>query len=371
MSTESSPPTPRAAAWPFDAYDAFGYLAPGATLLAVASAFELSLRWYALDKDTTLAVARYARAALQTHWSLPVLFLALTIVAAYVAGHIVSSFSGLFLDRGLVVRGYGYPYETLLGIRRRRSLHLQLVSGSHKAAFFWLNAYLLARWVSQGTGSRVAWTGVWLSELALVLVAGLGITSIACRLGLLQAFTRHDHVARRQAYRRLATAGRWAARVGYELLAWPISRYIDTRSSFTPQLVSEYRRLFRQATGFPSTTAKTNNYWFSQLFVSSRSREATTTLMKWLYLYSFSRNLAAAFFLVLPLASARLWLGGYSGLTMQSVTFWLPLVSWFSGAMMLLRYYYLYAGYYSKYLFRAFVFLARADAPRPERRQEE
>lgn len=151
------------------------------------------------------------------------------------------------------------------------------------------------------------------------------------------------------------------------MLGKPLEKLLLTRRSFDRAFRSRYRELFKEKFKLEPDKAESNNYWMSYLYVIQESPRFAAEIIHWQRLYSFSRNMATAFYLAFLYGLA--WLLYHEGaivdwraegITRLTVaTYALYVIS----GMLLVYFYYLYVCYYSKLIFRAFVFLAQTGRP--------
>ncbi len=142
-----------------------------------------------------------------------------------------------------------------------------------------------------------------------------------------------------------------------------ISKLFHQAQQIPTDLIDQYKIEFKKRFSIDSDSAGTNNFWFTEMWISENSPQQYRKLTNWMHLYSFARNLSAAFFLVFVYTTFLLLRNQVElsqlcpkhdtdVLVLRSM----PLASYFLSVIMLIRYYYLYSTYYSTYLFRAFIF---------------
>ncbi len=184
--------------WSMTFYDLLGYIAPGGLLLLCIYVFEtwalhLAGPGGALAGRTlhvpihTLSGMLLSGASNPTWLQSAVTALALGLTV-YVAGHVIASISSTLIERTLVFKGYGYPYETQLGIGAVTDDEAARWSPVSRAfytgVFFWFNAYALLRFASLSTPDawRIPWRQMFLYGARSVGV--LLLFQIACKLVL-------------------------------------------------------------------------------------------------------------------------------------------------------------------------------------------
>jgi len=102
----------------FTQYDIFAYFIPGITF--ILGIFYYEFRLFNEIKSDSIHIPIYHgiteifKNVSTLNWILSFFFIIVSISLIYATGHIVSSASSLFIDRALVYKGYGYPYEYLL-----------------------------------------------------------------------------------------------------------------------------------------------------------------------------------------------------------------------------------------------------------------
>jgi hypothetical protein len=275
--------------------------------------------------------------------------------------------SALCIDRVYVEHSHGYPFELLLNLPPDPS-HNRRTRPFYRALFFWMNAYFLMRywvtwnlvWFQSSTPSRlfvaartVGWGVVVLIVILISVQYGEGST------WLVQLATKnHTGIA-------VCRAVEWIFTIvtfPYNVIAVLFGRYLHTQNAFQQNFRDQYQRAFENLFKGDPKQAGTNNFWFSVIHVKQQSPNLAELAENWHRLYSFARNLGAA--LYLAFLYCLVWLleeGRYlSGLSHYNtlVLLSVPLVFFMGALAMLIRYYYLYVAYYTKYVFRCFVYLS-------------
>jgi len=151
----------------------------------------------------------------------------------------------------------------------------------------------------------------------------------------------------------------------YNVISNLLSIFLNTRGGFSDAFIDRYKNSFVENFKLKPEEEETNNYWFPQYYVVNKSPEIALPVNQWLRLYGFARNIATSFYLAF-LYSCMLLLyyetqipGGFKVIEFSCLyIFLIPLSYFFLSFLMLVRYYYLYVGYYTKYILRAYVYLA-------------
>jgi hypothetical protein len=105
---------------PLTPYDFLGYLAPSATMLLCVLGLEALVKHFDKSgiihaKISTPLLTIYASVKTsRDDWLAFATFAFLLIAAMYVLGHVIATMSSFAIDRTLVFRGYGYPFEQLM-----------------------------------------------------------------------------------------------------------------------------------------------------------------------------------------------------------------------------------------------------------------
>ena len=350
---------------PLTAYDIFGYLIPGITFLICVLSFE----FWAIHKlgdsfhapcFTLLKITYFD--TLERNWALSILYVAILLNFTYVIGHIISSASALFIDRMLIFKGYGYPYEFLLNIPSKTPPYSR---SFYRGLFFWLNAYLLCSYYICITNCTLDYlikiTRGILWFLTLVSIVKIAVSSIIVnpKSPLFKVFKCFSK----------SKFGPFVVRptkffitkifpVFYDLTASMLSRYINTRRSFNEEFITRYKYHFKSNFSLEPENSESNNYWLSYCFVADKSPVLSRLIVNWLHLYSYARNLSMALYVAFIYCFISLLIQkSHFEITTLYALKWLPLGLFLLFIVMLIRYYYLYVCYYSKFVFRSFVYL--------------
>jgi len=346
---------------PFSAYDIFVYLIPGFTILICILLFEfISIKRLGTSFYTPLysfLIITYHSDLLKS-WGFSVLYLFLFLNFAYVAGHIITSASSLLIDRILISKGHGYPYEELVKIpnptRSRYSAPF------YRGLFFLANICLLLLCLNWFTPSFHKFIFVFLKFLYWFLI-------IIAIIKILGGWIRHS----KGGLYKIFTSGKlkfitititfFIIRIFpafYDSLYKLFSNYLRTNVSFDDDFINKYRSYFGNNFSMTPERSQTNNFWLSYCYVIDRSNVFNALLVYWLQMCNFARNLSMSFYLA--------FLYSLVSLSLQSSTFhiclypvirFVPFGFFALFLVMLIRYYYLYYCHLSKFAFRSFVYL--------------
>ena len=439
--------------------ETLNHIAPGGALLGSIYLFEI---WVAhalprarteLHLPLTTALSFVGDGLKGENWLLSVLLGLALLLAIYVTGHIIDSVSALCIDRTLVYRAYGYPYQHLFNYlpreiepdtppdddpapaaaesagasatandenaaageeaappsadvagasaadaeaapapaeksegvpavklfpaqapRRTKAMHprwMLFTRSYYRVIFLWLNVYLFLRWwvLMLRADRYLDWPGILdkTADLLIVVVTAMLVGSFFLDSSRLRRRVEGYQKGKASWLSRFA----WLSlRAPYEIAVKPLSRTFDTRRAFDQVLIDKYEENFKRLFGMNPSTAESNNYWFSLLFVRENSNRLSRILSHWQMMHEFSRNLSTAFYLAA--VYTLFWVGNHQELFPSPAVNGTRIILWFPAALLglavslLIHFYYLYVCYYSKFLYRAFVFLA--EQRRPARR---
>lgn len=376
------------------AYDILAYFVPGATFLAAV----IALEWLA-DKGrvsaqgicvapscvpatpffTTLKTVLALNPG--SSWLTDAFVVASVLLAAYVIGHLVASVSAVAIDRLYMARGIGYPLPFLLG---KATLTPDAEDSSHyyRALMFWVNGYLLMRYLALPGVLPVnsllpAPFGEHLPRLtgADLGVATWTLGSIVVALVAARGFTKLNALGRPKAVMPLDPANRLLRLVRLILaaLAFPsravtvlIRSTTGTHRHVDAETTKAFTRRLREQLSIPDGAADDHlyqcsaAYWYALIAIRRGDPMALPPLENWMRLYSFARNLAAAFYLAF-LYGIFWWRAQGAALSATSeadraALQVLPLVAFAVAFLLLQRYHYLYTDYYTKHLIRSYAF---------------
>jgi len=356
--------------FPFGSYDIFSYVIPGVTALIAVINFE---HWYRRnvngDPDTE-PLTPVASTVLEPAKSIPIESLvysfvyALTLIAiVYVGGHLISTISGIVLDRIYVYKAHGYPYETLLGLRRHGGRLRTLSKQFYQGLFFWVNLYLIARYIS------LLWEWPWL-RYTLYILEGIIVLGIVLKLA-------EDHV-RLRAERRQGTGHRSAVvrfakayirrifSLPFRFVGRIAQRYLRTERAFDRLFQAKYKKNFKGVFKQDAEEAGSNNFWLCKLYVAAKAPYFDRGLAYWVNMYTYARNLSTAFYISFLYGFFFMLFrhenGGGLKPEGQTIIASIPLGYLVLAIALLLRFRYIYVGYFNRYLFRCFVYLTEVEA---------
>ena len=336
---------------PLTPHDFFGYLVPGATLAILIYQFEF---WCATKfpavPGTPIFHTPVRTAIMMTDapkdWGFSFLYVLAILGISYVVGHIIASASVVFIDRMLVSKGHGYPYQNLLRVDQHQGLKKDVSAPFYRGMFFWINIYFVLRYLALFAQHDLC------SRMSLV-VGWLIIAAILAKIALSPLL-----------YRRMPRAVRrfWFVFASpYDLLGHTLALYTRTRVPFDHAMVLSFERVFHEKFHLEARQAGANNYWMSKLYIQNTAPLLYQSIARWHYLYVFNRNLSTAFYTAFVYCFLLLALQRESVAALpfyeNFVTLALPLGFLLCSVALLIRFYYLYVRKHTCLLFRTFVYL--------------
>ena len=127
---------------------------------------------------------------------------------------------------------------------------------------------------------------------------------------------------------------------------------------FDQLFIDNYNSRFIRIFNMDIYKAKTNLYWLSYAYVVEKNEHMKDTIRNFLRLYSFTRNISTTLF-ILYFTLIIIKLLVVKNVDYLIITFSLIILA--VSSILLIRYYYLFYNYYSKFIFRAFYYLSHPE----------
>ncbi len=355
--------------FPFTAYDVFGYLIPGSIALAITYSLELWCRhshpkvilhtpiYSTVINLGSVDIGSTMNDKAEMGWYMGVLLLAAILIVAYSLGHIISSISSLLLDRVLIKKGHGYPYEHLLGFETEEPERRPEKQAYYRMMAFYLNVIFLL------LAFAPVFPGMLLGRVAAVI---FGVVLSLCGSRLLALALSHSAIKkdRSNSVARRVLSGIekllvWLA-APYSAIASTFAIFAGTRKPVNRHYRTLYLDYFYRQFGIDAKEAGTDNFWLCRYYIRSKSVAFEKQATHWEHQYAFVRNLSTALFGA-ALYSVLLVRWNLTVDQTDYVLKWAPIVLFMAACLMLSRFWYLYVCYFSKFVFRGFVFLNQQD----------
>ncbi len=336
---------------PFGTYDFFGYLIPGLTFMSSIFFYEfytleILSRYKITNNNFHKPVYTISKLILSndltSNWILSLFSVLIIVCIIYTIGHVVASASSFFIDRVLIHKGYGYPYEFLLGIESKKEKYSV---NFYRGLYFWINILLIVIYINflfLNNNKTITCVFVILFIIPIIFkvaISGKKCKSKQCKLA------KYTKKFFEKCYGSL-----------YNALSALIANYLNTKRSFNDDFTQKYTEYFKDIFSLDPEKAESNNYWLSYCFVAENSSQLISPINNWLHLYAFARNISMSFYLAFLYSyiSIVFQLQNINNFIIKVI---IPSTFFILAIIMLIRYYYLYTIYYSKFIFRSFVFL--------------
>lgn len=347
---------------PFNLYDIFGYIIPGAY-------FSLVLTLVSFKSNGRLAnmIANSIELLFRPDNTLSSIFgFSIILVLCYMVGHMVASISHIVFDRFIVGGVLTYPTEKVLRYNvdkdyarpylRSTYLYvccLTIFLLSYPAIMFLLDWRLVQMDpISCANVIRPLCLPRWHMIISCIVL------SIALIRFVYQYFSNifgaekvHDALD--------CKLVRWGilvyAFIPRYLFLPAISMYeslIGTNRYFHPELIRQYEVKFKKDFSIDAKTAQSENYWLPLIHIAERGKAMNQSLTNWLQLYGFNRNMAAAGLLASFYCIWKLHIDGVPNIEFIAGVYTVNVIVLFA---FMTRYWMLYVTYYTKSIIRTYL----------------
>lgn len=319
------------------------------------------------------------------------------LIVTYICGHLVGATASILLDRLFVGKGLGYPYRILLQLPGApRGSFRNAGAAFWRGAVAWGAFYLLFRSLEKlllfagsiRASGVLAGTAAFCGGMILLAVLLKSALDIALTLEFRGLSKEQEAVRRKYGLppgdfapkRQFAdrsirdelaerVLGDWRRHIiwfletlwagVFDFFSIPLTDTLNSRDAFSAEFVERWHEAFFRRFGQKAAAAGTTAFWFAYGYGMERSRRSHLPILGWLRYYVFARNLACSF--ILSFVFGLLWLcvneraalesGGLAISGLRA----LMLIYLALGAMLLVRYYHLYASYFTKNVLRLFL----------------
>lgn len=339
--------------FPFSSYDFFGYLIPGGIFFLTVFIFD----YWAYDSMTfkhnpiwTL-VRLFKPINENNHLNTfdSIAFILASLLVIYVIGHIIAALSSFFIDRMLIKKGHFYPIKSILIGQSRNDEGEKSIKGLFVlfnfslGLLYGLSSVYLAIAYSVYKPITLYWHIILGAIFFLLIYSFVFMFSYSLTLKFTPKF--------------------------YIIYNWLLNRLksvIGNDDELSKKTLKRYKKFLKYELKIKPRNISSDPYWFSYSYIMRKSPSSNKLLINWLHLYSFARNLSTGFYLSFLYCTLSI---GFNSHFVQTNSFGeiykfkvlvgilIPLTYWILSILFLLRFYYLYRSYYSKYVIRACVFL--------------
>ncbi|SHJ76690.1 hypothetical protein ACQ0P8_06800 [Halodesulfovibrio aestuarii] len=347
-----------------DSYDYFGYLVPGmVTMLGFGT-----LLIYAMGCSTEACTALKALFTQKDTPSTTIIISGLVVFAllSYVMGHIAGTFSSMVYEKLFVKKVTQYPTNRLLNINLTSDEKWQLNVTRYFYLFFVTMQYVLVVLYSY----RVEIDGVLPEEIKLFLVNHFGTDDVfilsvillfvwllakIINEGLMsipgQEGSPHLLIKWYQCFFLFFSL---VFSLPMLLISLLLGKLLGMRDKFPVEFATKIKEKYNRIFSIDFETAKSTEVWWSLYwYVINRDNVVRARIDKFLSLYGFMRNLAFACWFTAVCISITHNNFASDMPAFQIITMGLL----FCSIIFAVRFYYLYYNYYSKTIFRVFLYL--------------
>ena len=325
-----------------DSYDFFGYLAPG-LLVFVSIIFSVLLVGSGVRIKCVLAEINEYFEAIGNQQLIIVLIVA--IVVSYVLGHLAASLAALLFEKTIVGKIFQYPFMSIIFSEKSNK---DATSNYYRAIVFLFFSMVLTMIMGSSPLSETSRSSI-INILAILAIIALMLTVIKVTLAFIRLcakFPVGEPKCIKFLYLIVSTPFYLV-----EIFSSKFCGQLKTLPETTHNLIFDrYKRIFGDEL---TQDQKTEVYWSIYWYITNQNAYIRAKVDKFLILYSFMRNLSFAALLSSVILVTPSWMlhKGNEYLCVFSVAlFCLSIIFSF-------RYYYLYYGYFSKTIFRAFAYL--------------
>ncbi len=326
-----------------DSYDFFGYLIPGAVV--TFSIFICVTQVLTTKSLSDLCVWLWDNVEnIHTERALTVLLL--FIIASYILGHVTGSLSSFIFERTIIDKILLYPYKSL--VFNEPAKH-DFSSNSYRALisliFIFITLIILGI-----TEPKIHF--IFETPMPPCSIVGLFILILmVCKI--FDEFLKRHIKFFYKIFHPLLNIIYIVTAIPFRIFERFSFHFLGQVKHFPPEvrnrIISQHKKIFNY---HAPESIGAEFFWSTYWFMVNRNAFVRARLDKWLILYSFMRNMScatllAAIIIVLPIRILHLY-------SLHARIFSLLLFA--LSLLFSLRYYYLYFGYYSKNLFRSFVF---------------
>lgn len=337
---------------PMNGYDILGYIIPGVLFILLVYGFECFINLKSPDGMIKLPIFQLIKSiqlgAIKGLLS-SIIIIGIIVICAYIIGHLLATGASFIADHMFIQKGHGYPYETLLGLHKTTYTEHTASQAFHLGNFFWLNAYIVIKFICFFSGSTNPY---YIPRIVACYI----LSVVALKIIYHQKLFFHNKIKSSGFGKYFIWFVTKIHSAPYFVLHNLLLTIFKTKTTFDQDFLNDYAEKFGKRFGMDYTTAGTNNFWLTYIYVVENGSNLSPLLTNWLRLYSFARNLSFTFYLasIYILIDLKVQREMFLANPIPELHI-LALTSIFLAFMFLARYVYLYYSYFSKFNFRAFV----------------
>lgn len=339
--------------FPFNGYDIFGYIIPGGVFFLSIYIFDFwakkSMNFKHNPILTLISIFKPNDVVNQWNTFDSITFIIASVLVVYVIGHIIAALSSFFIDRLLIKKGHHYPIKLILLNQRKDSDGSKSIKGNFVVFNLFFLILHIASCIYLGISYSVH-TVNWiyfhfflLFIFLIILISFIFMFSYNKILFFLNPFSRL-----------------------YDCIVERFREVLGSDGGISKEVKKGYKNFLRNELKLKKNNLTTDIYWLSCIYIARKSPSANKLLINWMHLYSFSRNLSTGFFISFIYCALSIFLNSHmlNGTDYHDVFKFkilvgclIPLFFWGISILFLLRFYYLYHGYYSKFIVRTCAYL--------------
>lgn len=347
---------------PFNVYDFYGYLFPGAIL----TLFTLFLVvWFTPISFQNLFTL--LEEAEKLHIILGVVGGSGFVATVYFAGHVNGTLSHLVFDQALMKRVIGYPVYTILGISAGMS---PFGRAFNFYLLFFVNVLVLLPMIKLVFPDFLGFPFIYLSVLCLmsiVMVLGIIVAVLGGPDEVLNSGVHkkgHFKILKLLVYR-ITQVVNWFFFSGLSFsqrLFLPLINLITGSESVSTGVIERFKDNINRLSGLNSEEIGSDNFWLPYIYMHRHEPEVEEHLSNWMNLYAFLKNLSFVAFILCFEISLAVTLHYCSVVEMHHMTGAIDVqvvvlgfsFLYLSGWILAFRYWTIYKNYFTKYLIRSF-----------------
>lgn len=356
---------------PLTSYDIFGYIAPGMTLIISLVFFEVYAKHFLNNSENIIHpffnLFEYVESNLShgnPNWFASIAITIIILIVCFIIGHIVASISTLFVEGLLIAKGHGYPYQIVLD---RNYNQYTIKKMYYRGIFAWFNIFALLVLTEifyslKQTNHALALTNnkYW----PLYVIGFMTILKLIFSESNIDAFKKrpqsHDNWFYTKGKSLIFYSFRIFAGI-YDLIFNQITHSLRIKS-FSQWFIDKYDNAFFSHFQIYRKDAGAGNHWLPYLYVREHSVGIIHSIDNWKRLYLFTRNLSTSFYI--SFVYSITWLCYHqenlcNNLSTVHYLFLYPFIFLILSFFLHIRYYYLFVAYFSKIIYRSFVYSNR------------